>query len=74
MSQQTEVVVFYAVVPKAEAHKVRLPEGTFAKVFNAEVEDFHDKNHCKKFGHIFMESLNRLAKKLSPETNVIARL
>ena len=64
--ENTEYVFIYAAVPKAQFHKVNLPEGAFAKALELKSDEMADKTRCQQVGHIVMQALYRLGNKLNP--------
>lgn len=67
MESGEETVLLYAVMRKSEWNKVKLPEGCYAKAFEAgPIESLCDVQTCKGWGALMAASVNRLAKKLCP--------
>lgn len=66
-----EFIFIYALVPKSEAHKVKFPEGTFAKGLDSEIQEYLELDNCKRAGSMATHALHRLAKKLLPDQNKI---
>jgi hypothetical protein len=63
-----EVILLYVVLPREDWEKVKLPQGCHAKAFETgPIERMVDVQTCKGWGAMMAASINRLAKKISPE-------
>lgn len=68
MKPDTDVVIFYGMVPKEKWSSVTMPDGTFSKAFvMGRADQICDMKECKHWGMAFSTSLHILAKKLFPE-------
>lgn len=72
MKTGTEVVLMYAIIPKADWQKVKLPEGCFAKAMEiGGAEELANMENCKGWGAWIGISLAKLGRKLCPEVFAI---
>ena len=72
INSDTEVIFIYAVVPKDQYDKVKLPEGSHAKAMEiGEARDLCDMEACKGWGAITGIALSKLGLRLFPEIHRI---